>query len=38
MRKAGLNLIGRTTTPDYGVISSAEDPAAYINRNPSNTD
>ena len=27
MRKAGLNLMGRTTTPEFGVCSSAENPA-----------
>ena len=34
MRRAGLNLIGRTTTPEFGVCSSAENPAMYITRNP----
>jgi amidase len=38
MRSAGLNLIGRTTTPEFGVCSSAENPAVYITRNPWNTD
>ena len=38
MHKAGLNLIGRTTTPEFGVCSSAENPAVYITRNPWNTD
>jgi amidase len=38
MRGAGLNLIGRTTTPEFGVCSSAENPAVYITRNPWNTD
>jgi amidase len=38
MRKAGLNLIGRTTTPEFGVCSSAENPAVYVTRNPWNTD
>jgi amidase len=34
MRHAGLNLMGRTTTPEFGVCSSAENPAVYITRNP----
>jgi amidase/6-aminohexanoate-cyclic-dimer hydrolase len=38
MRKAGLNLIGRTTTPEFGVCSSADNPAVYVTRNPWNTD
>src|ERR1700750_3115676 len=37
-RQAGLNLIGRTTTPEFGVCSSAENPAVYVTRNPWNTD
>ena len=37
-REAGLNLIGRTTTPEFGVCSSAENPAVYVTRNPWNTD
>jgi amidase len=36
MRKAGLNLIGRTATPEFGVCSSAENPAIYVTRNPWN--
>ncbi|MES2718653.1 MAG: amidase [Pseudomonadota bacterium] len=34
MRRAGLNLVGRTTTPEFGVCSSAENPALYVTRNP----
>jgi amidase/6-aminohexanoate-cyclic-dimer hydrolase len=30
MRKAALNLIGRTTTPEFGVCSSAGKSAVYI--------
>jgi amidase len=36
MRHAGLNLMGRTTTPEFGLCSSAENPAVYITRNPWN--
>lgn len=38
MRGAGLNLIGRTTTPEFGVCSSADNPDVYVTRNPWNTD
>jgi amidase len=38
MRQAGLNLIGRTTTPEFGVCSSADNPAVYVTRNPWNTE
>jgi amidase len=36
IRRAGLNVMVRTTTPEFGVCSSAENPALYITRNPWN--
>ena len=38
IRAAGLNIIGRTTTPEFGVCGSAENPEVYITRNPWNRD
>ena len=38
IRQAGLNIIGRTTTPEFGVCSSAENPEVYVTRNPWNLD
>jgi len=37
IRKAGLNIIGRSTTPEFGVCSSAEN-KFYVTRNPWNVD
>ena len=36
--QAGLNIMGRTTTPEFGCCSSAENPAVYVTRNPWNPD
>ena len=37
IRQAGLNIMGRTTTPEFGVCSSAEN-SLYTTRNPWNLD
>lgn len=37
LRNAGLNIIGRTTTPEFGVCSSAEN-ELHVTRNPWNTE
>ncbi|MBT9383512.1 amidase [Pseudooceanicola sp. CBS1P-1] len=37
MKQAGLNIIARTTTPEFGCCSSAENPAMYVTRNPWDT-
>src|ERR1700761_3011160 len=34
IRQAGLNIMGRTTTPEFGTCGSAENPEIYITRNP----
>jgi amidase len=37
LRRAGLNILGRTTTPEFGVCSAAEN-ALHVTHNPWNTD
>jgi len=34
IRQAGLNIMGRTTTPEFGTCGSAENPELYVTRNP----
>jgi amidase len=36
LRGAGLNIIGRTTTPEFGCCSAADNRAVYQTRNPWN--
>jgi len=36
IRAAGLNIIGRTTTPEFGCCSAADNPAICQTRNPWN--
>ncbi|MDO9707098.1 amidase [Paracraurococcus lichenis] len=37
IRQAGLAILGRTTTPEFGCCSAADNPAVYSTRNPWNT-
>ena len=37
IREAGLAIIGRSATPEFGVCGSAENPEVYISRNPWDT-
>jgi len=37
IRQAGLNIIGRSTTPEFGCCSAADNPAVHVTRNPWNT-
>ena len=34
IREAGLNIMGRTTTPEFGTCGSAENPDMYVTHNP----
>ena len=36
IRHAGLNIIGRSTTPEFGCCSAADNPAVHVTRNPWN--
>lgn len=37
MRAAGLNIMGRSATPEFGVAGSAENPDVYVVHNPWDT-
>jgi amidase len=34
IRAAGLNIVGRTTTPEFGTCGSVENVRVYVSRNP----
>ena len=34
IRAAGLNVVGRSTTPEFGCCSAADNPAVYVTCNP----
>ena len=36
IRQAGLNIIGRTTTPEFGTCGSVENERVYVSKNPWN--
>jgi amidase len=36
IRNAGLNIMGRTTTPEFGTCGSSENPEIYVTHNPWN--
>ena len=38
IRQAGLNIIGRSAVPEFGVCGSVENPDIYVVRNPWNPD
>ncbi|WP_260607929.1 amidase [Klebsiella sp. 2680] len=38
IRAAGLNIIGRSAAPEFGVCGSAENPDIYVTHNPWNPD
>ncbi|TCZ65981.1 amidase [Roseicella aquatilis] len=37
IRQAGLNILGRSTTPEFGCCSAADNPAVYVTKNPWDT-